>query len=108
MHLPDKLLYCFAQLYTGEPLHYWYRHVYRPEFGLFCALSEEEQQLGSYHTGVPAPVALGLLPGGAKEGLIIEGVEYRVGDALYLNHSAFEMSTAGEQKEEEEAKVCRV
>jgi hypothetical protein len=86
-------------------LHYWYRHVYRPECGLFCALSEEEQQIGSYHTGAAAPVSLGLLPGGAKEGMVIKGVEYKVGDALYLNPSAFETTSAAEQEEEEEAKV---
>lgn len=35
-------------------------------------------------------MALGLLPGGASEGFIKAGVEYRVGDVLFLHPDTFQ------------------
>lgn len=33
---------------NGEPLHYVYRHLYRPTQGMFCC-PPEDLELGSYH-----------------------------------------------------------
>lgn len=79
-----------------------YRHVYRPERGMFCALADERPTIGAYHEEDPEPIACGLLEGGA--GVVLEGVEYRLGDALFVHHSIFakeESESEGESDEEE-------
>jgi hypothetical protein len=53
-----------------------------------CYLAKYPADSSSYpaHLQAPdAPVKLGLLPGGATEGFIKDGVEYRIGDVMYLH-----------------------
>lgn len=58
---------------TGEPMEYFYRHLYLPQLGMFSTLPEE-LQLGSYQEEPNKPVALGYLDEG---GFVKDGVSYK-------------------------------
>ncbi|MEW5318123.1 MAG: hypothetical protein WDW38_009370 [Sanguina aurantia] len=95
---------------NGEPLHYVYRHLYRPTQGMFCC-PPEDLELGSYHEAAAEVIALAMTADGA--GFIKEGVSYLPGDFLYLHPDAVavaaeghkSLTTAQEEDNEEEEKV---
>ncbi|KAF6265105.1 hypothetical protein COO60DRAFT_1470199 [Scenedesmus sp. NREL 46B-D3] len=77
----------------GRPLEYFFRHLYLPEQGMFSALPEEKElALGAYQQGPAAPVELGMLPADKGKGFIKNGVEYKVGDFLYVHTDTFDAS----------------
>ncbi|GFH06105.1 cytosine-specific methyltransferase, partial [Haematococcus lacustris] len=75
---------------AGQPLHYIYRSYYQPSQGMFCALPPGllDVSKGAYVEDPSKPISLGLLPGGA--GFIKAGVEYRIGDVMYLHPQTFD------------------
>lgn len=93
-----SLCLCTAPPYAGRPLSYFYRHWYRPQQGMFCALPED-MDLGTFVAPPAPPVALGLLPDG--RGFIKDGVSYSVGDCLFLQPGAFDDAEDDSSSEEE-------
>ncbi|KAF8055388.1 MET1B [Scenedesmus sp. PABB004] len=86
---------------AGKPLEYFYRHLYLPQQGMFAA-APADLGVGQYREAPPEPVALGLLPGG---GFIKAGVEYKVGDFMYVAPDAFDPAPteAGSDSEDDDA-----
>lgn len=75
-HSPDTCVHITKPLpCAGEAPELFYRHLYRPLQGMFCALPSD-LALGSYLPDVDGVVALAALPNGA--GFIKKGVEYKV------------------------------
>jgi hypothetical protein len=86
----------------GKPLSYFYRHCYRPQHGMFCALPED-LGLGTFVAPPGPPVALGMAADG--RGFVKEGVTYKVGDFMFLQPStwdAFEEGSGSEDDSEDE------
>uniref|UniRef100_A0A383WCP9 Cytosine-specific methyltransferase n=1 Tax=Tetradesmus obliquus TaxID=3088 RepID=A0A383WCP9_TETOB len=84
----------------GRPLEYFYRHLYLPQQGMFRALPEEQDlQLGTYQAGPADPIELGMLPADKGRGFIKDGVEYKVGDFLYVHTDTFDVEASSEEEE---------
>lgn len=65
---------------------------------MFCALLAD-MRWGSYVAPPQPPVSLAMLPGG--NGFMKEGVEYSIGDHIYVHPETFECARAAEQEEQE-------
>jgi hypothetical protein len=84
----------------GSHLRYEYSHVYRPKEGAFVSPQQEVQKLGTYHSqsdcsAAPsgsAGTAVLIRPEGSDEGFCLDGVQYKVGDGLFLKSDAFSVS----------------
>jgi hypothetical protein len=61
---------------AGQQPELFYRHWYRPDHGMFCALPDD-LGLGSFQADPAPPTELAALPD--NKGFIKEGVEYKVG-----------------------------
>eukprot|EP00798_Chlamydomonas_sp_ICE-L_P026223 gene26223-11957_t len=66
----------------GKEMEYNYRHLYRPDQGMFCTIPDD----------ATVPTAFGLLSDGGKDGFIKNGKEYKIGDFMYLHPHTFEPS----------------
>lgn len=80
MHATLSRSLCCLECFTGQPLEYFYRHLYLPEQGMFRVLpAEKDLKLGQYQEAPAAPIELAMLPPVAdkSQGFIKEGVEYK-------------------------------
>jgi len=94
---------------SGAPMRYVYRSLYKPQEGMFCALPAGLLDVaeGAFIEPTPDPVVLGLMPGGATEGFIKDGVQYKIGDVLFLHPQTFAADASAPAKKGKKAAAAK-
>ncbi|CAD7705413.1 unnamed protein product [Ostreobium quekettii] len=89
MHEDEMLANKNAQLAAeGKSVHHFYRSVYKPREGMFCAV-EPEVVLGKYMEEEEEALG-GQLLEGCGQGFVKNGIEYKIGDYLYVQSVPWE------------------